>query len=285
MIDYTLYPIRKTDVDWPLYHLVGHFLKIKYKIHNNIPDEEIFKTPDFNSFDNDVQQAEHSPKYYFVFPREDLSVPYNEAILRQEYVILKCTDTIEIPDPKWFDEDNCIYKEVPLEYFHYDESNTLLRHGYTKVPNKFPIFPYVGSGFSSAVNELIRFFQKNQLTDSAWYPRLQMVASMLNDNVNELHILHNAGLYDHKTLWSSMKSHCISPIEIEKLQNRYLTLLKQYAMFTVNELNWNWGTPVFECEREDGIGFFGAPTPKQLSEMKLEQERRLKMFQDEPSRS
>ena len=108
---------------------------------------------------------------------------------------------------------------------------------------------------------------------------------MLEDNANELHILHNAGLYDHNTLWSEMKSHCVFQIDIEKLQNRYLPLLKKYAMFALNELNWYYGTPVDKGDKEGSIGLYMSPAEDQVLEMKLEQERRLKMLQEKPNRS
>lgn len=280
MSEYTLYPIRKSDVDWPLYHLVSHFLKIKYDLDSIIRD----KAPDFKCIYNDVQQEKRDYVYHFIFPREDLSVPYNEAILEQEYVILKCFFPIEEPDPRWIgDDENFTYEEVPMEYFHYDESGSVLRHFLTDDPTEFPDLLYVDPDFSAAVNELLDFLRDKQLTDLAWYPRLQTVANMLEDNANELHILHNAGLYDHKTLWSAMKSHCVSQIEIEKLQNRYLPLLKQYAMFALNEIDWEYGTPVDKGDREGFFGLFSLASDEQVSKMKLEQERRLKMFQNKPN--
>ena len=121
-MDYTLYPIKKTEVDWPLYYMVSHFLKLTYEL-DEVKGDDVGNAQMFQSIDDDASMEERSYKYYLVFPFDELTVSYNEAMLAQEAIILKVFLTIEKPDPQYIgDEEHFTYEEVPMEYFHFEGS-------------------------------------------------------------------------------------------------------------------------------------------------------------------
>lgn len=276
-MDYTLYPIKKTEVDWPLYYMVSHFLKLEYEL-DEVKGDDVGNAQMFQSIDDDADKEERRYKYYLVFPFDELTVSYNEAMLAQEAIILKVFSTIEKPDPQYIgDEEHFTYEEVPMEYFHFEGSGKRmeLKHFYTDILSQFPDCVYNGDAFLEAINGILAFLQDKQLTELPWYSRLQTVVAMLDGNANELHILHNAGLFDHKTLWPLLEKSGIPKAEIEKVKEPYLTQLHRYAMFVLNELDWDRGSPIKDEERrEKRWGLFAPLTEEQQAATVEEQARR-----------
>lgn len=285
-MDYTLYPIKKTDVNWPLYYMVSHFLKLKYEL-DEVGGSDVGDAQLFQSIDDDAKNEKRSYEYYLVFPFDELTVSYNEAMLGQEAMILKCFFDIEHPNSQYMgDDENVTYEKVPLEYFHFVESDrkTALKHFRTDLLTHFPNCVYNGDAFLEAINRLLAFLQEKQLTELAWYSRLQTVVAMLEGNANELHILHNAGLFDNQTLWSWLEDKDIPESEIEKVKEPYLTQLHRYAMFVLNELDWRWGNPIKEEDREKRWGLFSSLTEEQQAATVEEQARRLDLMQGKMNR-
>ena len=280
-MDYTLYPIKNADVNWPLYYMVSHFLKLRYEL-DEVRGNDVGIERMLQSLYEDVRQEKRNCHYCLVFPFDDLTVSYNEAMLEQEAIILKCFSPIEHPDPQYIgDDENFTYEEVPMEYFHFEGNGKRmeLKHFYTDLLSQFPNCVFNGDAFLEAVNRLLAFLREKQLTELVWYSRLQTVAAMLDGNANELHILHNAGLFDHQTLWPQLEQLGVPKAEIEKVKEPYLTQLHRYAMFVLNELDWHRGSPIKKEDREKRWGLFGSLTKEQLTATVEEQERRLDMMQ------
>lgn len=285
MEDYTLYPIKKTDVDWPLYHLVRHFLARKSNLKISDGNEEVGDY-DFRCFDGDTMQDDGKYSLYLMFPSEDLSVSYSEEMLEQEALVMKLFFPIEqfertIPGQiEPLDDDEVWYEDVPMEYFCFpnDGSNKELQHFKTQIPSKWPNIYYNVDAFLDVMCGLTATMQMNHLTDTPWYERLQTTKRMLEGTANELHILHNAGLYDHATLWSWLKEKGLEDTKIDTIKDCYVSQLKKYAMFALNELDWKWGRCVGENDREERRLLFAAEpvTAEQFKQVKDEQERRLK---------
>ena len=258
MTDYahTLFPIEKAVVDWPLYCMVSGFVKYKYGI------DKIEYSDIFESVKKDKEEEDRKYSYYFVFPSEDYTCNYNEEMLGHEYLILKYIDPEEhvngepfvSPDDSFVTEDDLWYEDVPMEYFCFPEGKPMqkLVHNKTQALSRRPVFPYNGDLFFDAVQEVRSCMDKNHLTELTWFARLRGVKQMLNDDINELHILHNAGLYDHNTLWSCLKENGIHQDDIDKLKDNYVSQLKKYAMFVLNRLDWKYGTTIRDknCRRK-----------------------------------
>lgn len=284
MNDYTLYPIDKSDADWPLYHLVAHFIKNRYHL-DGITDGD-GQTELFKPFDDDARQEDKRPfSYELVFPHEELTVSYSDEILDQEVVVLKNyvpIKYVEMPNFNDPDDDGERYRDIPMEYFCYsnDGHGLTLKHVHTKTPSAFPDFVYNGDLFAKAVVSLLNFLRKYNLTDFSWYERLQTVLQMLDGNANELHILHNAGFFDLKGLWNWLQDYGIPKLDIVKAREKYLAQLKRYAMFVLNELNWEKGTPIGENDREKRVGVYQKLTDEKMTAILDEMERRMKLQRD-----
>ena len=254
MEEYTLYPIKKADVDWKLYHLVRRFLEKRCEINTGSSDGAY----DFSLFDEYTKKEENDFAIYLVFPSEDLTVSYTEEMLEQDELVLKYYYLVEhfeqtIPgQTEPLDDDDVWYESLPVEYFCFPNGTNDNKLQYFKTDNlsSAPNCYYNGVEFSNALIRLIDFLEINQLTDISWYERLLMTKRMLDGEANELHILHNAGLYDHATLWSCLEECGIANDIVGRLRESYLSQLKIYAMFVLNRLDWKWGNTVGKDDRE-----------------------------------
>jgi hypothetical protein len=283
MTEYKLYPINNNNVDWPLYHLVAHFMKNSYHLDGiTVGDGQ---TELFKPFDDDAVQEKRSYEYKLVFPNEELTVSYPEEILDQEVVVLKSYIPIEhmgIPNAFDPDDDGVWYQDIPLEYFCYSDNGhgPTLKHVHTDMPSAFPSFVYNGDLFAKAVASLLDFLRRHNLTEFSWYERLQTVLQMLEGNANELHILHNAGFFDHNELWNWLEDYDINKRDIVKTKDGYLAQLKRYAMFVLNHLNWEKGTPIGENDREKRVGVYQRLTEEKMAAITDEMARRMKLLQN-----
>ena len=290
MMDYTLYPIKKRDVDWTMYQLVSHYLKLQYHL-DSLGEEDVENVVSFREMDNDAQHEERRYSYRFVFPNEDLSIGYDEAMLEQELVILKCFHPIKhlYPIPFIDDEDDEGWFEYPpMEYFSLEKQGDKreLRHHKTNIPSKFPDCVYNGDDFLAAIQELRSFLARKNLAELSWYSRLGTVADMLQGDANELHILHNAGLFDHGTLWLWLEDYGIKKAEYESVKELYLKQLKCYTMFVLNRLDWAKGTSVSDLKcKQERKELYSPMTESQIAATFAEQERRIKMFRNRPKQS
>lgn len=292
MMDYTLYPIDKRDVDWTMYQLVGHFLKLQYHL-DSLGEEDAENVVSFRAMDNDAQHEERRYSYRFVYPNEDLSIGYDEAMLEQDLVILKCFHPIRhvypIPIPGIDDEDDEGWFEYPpMEYFSLEkqDDNQELRHHKTNIESKFPDCVYNGDAFLAAIQELRSFLSWRNLTEQPWYTRLGTVAEMLQGDANELHVLHNAGLFDLGTLWLWLEDYGIKKAEYASVKDLYLKQLKCYTMFVLNRLDWANGTSVSDLKcKQERKELYSPKTESQIAATIAELERRMKMFRNQPKAS
>lgn len=285
MSDYTLYPIKKADVDIILYQLVAHFLKARYHLDLTFSDET--SGISFQSLDDDATKDD-TGCYFLVFPIEEPTVSYNPEALEKEAIVLKPYLPIEIPYAPLipeFDDDgeliDTITEDVPMEYFYFSDKsgNLTLEHVKTDEPSRFPDILYNGDAFSEALDKLLNFLKKKDLTEILWYERLQAVRRMLDDDANELHILHNAGLYDNSSLWAWLKDYGIAASEFEQIKERYVSQLKKYAMYALNRLDWYYGTPVEQSDKKNRAGLFNTRMTDEQNDGALEElNRRTKMM-------
>lgn len=284
MTEYDLFPIKKKDVNWPLYWMVAGFLKYKDGI-DAIPYDDLFESL---RDDKEVDNREYF--YSFVFPSEDLSISYAEEMLTQEALILKRFMPIGhvSGEPFITIDDNCVkpediwYENVTIEYFYWDDSepDPSIRHAGTDIVDDHPKWAFNGDDFMDALDKLLAFLQEKHLTGIPWFERLKTVKRMFDGQANELHILHNAGLFDNDTLWIELEEVGASQAEIERIKTRYISELKKYAMFVLNQLDWNFGTVVGEDDREKRRYLFEPIDSEQLKKNEAERKRRLQMMSE-----
>lgn len=277
MTEYTLFPIKKTDVNWPLYWMVTAFLKYRYDI-NAIPYNDWFE-----SLCEDKKKRSRDYEYYFLFPSEELTVGYPEEMLDQDAVILKYyypIDWSEVFSSHAYDDDDPTLDREPMEFFYQDGQNPELQHATTENLSKRPCICYNGDSFMDALFGVLVFLFERKLTKTPWFERLQTVKRMFDDEANELHILHNAGLFDHATLWSWLKDQGVSQEDIDAVKAPYVSELKMFAMFVINKLKWNWGNSVGEFEREERKYLFAPFDAEQLEKNETERNRRQQLMSE-----
>ncbi|MBP5547334.1 MAG: hypothetical protein J6X58_00395 [Bacteroidales bacterium] len=282
MTEYTLFPIKKSDVDWPLYLMVSCFLKYEENIEA-IPCNNLFQ-----AFQSDKDNEDDTKfYYYFVFPQEDLTVSYEEEMLAHEYLIIKRYFPIEHVNGEPFisPDDECVRPEdlwfeyIPAEYYYWSgsDSNMKIQHAVSQIVDDKPCFPFNGDDFVGALNDVLVFLQDRNMTETPWFERLQMVKRMFDGNANELHILHNAGLFDHASLWQWMKDKGIPQVDIDKIKNRYVSELKKMTMFVLNEIDFNYGTVIDEHDREKRYGLYSPFSDDDIVRIEKERNRRREM--------
>lgn len=288
MKDYTLFPIKKTDADWPLYWMVTGFVKYKRDIED-IPYHDFFEP-----LRDDNEQETNEYYYFFIFPSEEFGISYDVDMLNHEALILKRFSPIEyvVNSPFLTPDDPCVRPEdicrdyIPMEYFYSQDDGSGLRllKAKSQITEGYPCWKYNGDSFMESVDELLAFMQNHQRIGTPWFERLQSVKRMFFGDANELHILHNAGLYDHATLWRWLLDSGIRLEELDDVENRYVSELKRYAMFVLNDLDWRWGTVVGETDREKKIGLYSPLRDEQIEKNNEEYNRRQVLMQGQPQR-
>ena len=276
MEKYTLYSVRKEDVDIALYRLVETLMACKYgtAVSDKFDTASVVMA-------QQLKEGSYGTNYhhFLVFPSEDLTVEYSLEMLQQEAVILKVGQREQtVPGNPFLDDDDevVVYVDLPT-MFSYVEQNVgtcTLRQETCRLPFVTPKFFYNGPQFAFTLGQLIHFLAKNGMAQHPWHERLTMARQMLDADANELHILHNAGLFDHKTLWPFLKKQGISAGEVDSIAQQYVSQLKIYAMFVINKFNWSKGNLVYENEKSECRGFFSDETGLYKEKMQKEAIRR-----------
>lgn len=251
MIDYELYPIRKQDVDWPLYLTVGCFVSLHDNVETLDPEiERMLKTVDNQDSDDT------SFGYQLVFPAEEYTLHYDQKLFEYDAAILKLYFDEYIPVDPYDEDGDFTIERKPMEYYYCQKSSDgyTLHHYHSQETSNFPIIPYNGDDLLKALDKVINLLEVHRLTDLEWYDRLLTTHRMLHYDANELHILHNAGLYDNKSLWQLLISKGVNGAEVEKKANIYMLQLKKYAMHVLNRYNWSYGVPVEDENKKKNKG-------------------------------
>lgn len=265
MRDYQLFPIPIGDINRPVYYMVKSLV---YGCAGHAPadnsdlEAEWFRLK-VNTWIRD----------YLVFPSEDSSQRYDSDTLQQEVIILRdCTkrqresitpestsstpeDTEDWDDPdigifgidfSQYDTDE--YEEVKYivepheEHYYIDVSPDTGDYRLVKKTDTFdfqpdPQFPANTPQLIEAIDQLLPVLQETAPTTSRWAERLATTRDMLNALANELHILHNGGLYDWHVLERLLSEANDDIFYWHPLLSEYVRQLKRFAMYAVR-LDW-----------------------------------------------
>ena len=244
-MDYKLYPIPLSDINRPIYYMVKSFMS--YKI-GEMPKDEL---------DEEWQRLRVkvvSNDYKLSFPSYDLSEPYDTEGLQQEVIILK-DDTLPPPTTNWPDDNDDdefysgnSYEPVERQHLHYyidiaPETNQYRLNrrrfycGTAQIPK--PIYFNNTPQFRQALSNMMEILWKAGIRATDWLERIKTAHQMLEEHVNELHILHNAGLYDFHVLKRILASSFLEEKTWKSQYNIYVGSLKIFAMHAANNLSWN----------------------------------------------
>lgn len=237
--DYQLVPIRREDADLSLFVMVSDAALFRI---NGL--EEVYPTNDAD-FTRVLPKPEDYGEsegymlmgYYLLFPAHE------PVFISKEYPELPpAILAVSGEDGKYIGEAGLITDCYPRIFYALQPvgEGHELRYKELAFKTSIPYFPNNYMQLSEALTNLLfllRPFAVNAAL-TAWMERLLLVQKMLQARANELHILHNAGLYDHQQLWSLMRQAGCSETQLSTIQQRYIHHLYRFAMYAVNIIGW-----------------------------------------------
>ena len=253
-MDYKLYPIPLADINRPVYYMVKSYMM--HKISADVPTDEL---------EEEWCRLKVDTKYgdYLVFPSEDLSQQYDSETLQHEVVIIKNHSVTRTyvngvlqeepvrndPFDDLFDDDDeepdkieTVFEPHETHYYIDIDPDT---HEYRlqTASDAFPIEPAPWvinntDALRQAINTLLPVIHEAHLSEGMWEERLQTTAEMIDARVNELHILHNGGLYDNHVLGNLLRRSSLSGSRWKQPFCNYVSQLKIFTMHTA-KLSWD----------------------------------------------
>lgn len=216
-MNYELYPISSSYINYPIYYMVRYFFSIKHFLC--LPSCE---------FDKEWRKVEigNGIGLSLTFPSDDYSVSYDGFTLQKEVIILNdCTNT----------HNEHYYIDINPDTNNYcvvNERDTFARHGRPQFFNNTV-------QFRRELEKMYSLLKEMEQGGNCWTQRLKTVIKMLDEKVNELHILHNAGLYDFHILERNLVNQSLDESKWRLAFNDYVSQLKVFAMYSLNNLGWS----------------------------------------------
>lgn len=111
---------------------------------------------------------------------------------------------------------------------------TLTNHLAWKEKIEQPVFYDNTSELLVVIDGLLQLMREQQLEGNGWFGRLECSRRLLVDRDDGLHILHQAGFYDHESLYMLLKASVSECSKLDTLMTTYTDALAVFAMFVVN---------------------------------------------------
>ena len=93
----------------------------------------------------------------------------------------------------------------------------------------------------NSISAVLEYLGTVYIDTDSWIERLRTAKSMLDTHANELHILHNAGLYDIDSLWTMLYRNNQDINTLRTIIRCYNHELLRYAMMSINLIDWKNG--------------------------------------------
>ena len=237
--EYQLYPILKKDADLLLYQLI----------------KDLVMHPDFKEYLNTINlsgssinfnyhEGEHEEwsRPYLLFPADDRITTYYKEELQWPYIVGASSMYYHAyGESGLIDEDEYplfrVYYIVKWDYYpegsivKYVEYFRRGEYRMSKMENNV-------AALNSAIRSVLEIIPENEANLVSWRNRLKSSMEMIKTHANELHILHQAGLYDLQGLWNIMREDKIDDEQFEWVRKKLETELHRYAMLVVNLIDW-----------------------------------------------
>lgn len=242
--DYQLYPILEKDADMLLFNTVWDIV-----IHSN-----------FYNFYNDIDVINTSLKFeikgcdiayarpLLFFPKDMPRLKFSEKEFIYPYfvgVFYEMGDYYAGEAGLIEDGDGCpLFRAyfVPQWDFTCDEPEVVYREYHSKYDEESISKAMIPSNsLQKAVCHLLEFLDDVSVDVGNWKERLTITLEMIKTHANELHILHNVGLYDINALWTLLYQSNQNKVELRRLIRETERELHRYAMMVVNQIDWNYG--------------------------------------------
>ena len=264
-MNYSLYPIPLKDINRPVYYMVKTALWHRFK---QLPEDSLQEEWE--------QLRDHIKKGNLVFPSADYTQTYDSNTLKLEVIMIESrnesfsyitVDGKRIPykpvpkeyketyNDQWIGYDDDDEEEedpgpkVEWETIFYETHYSIGvnpetgRYQVVTSTDDFTYYPpyprprYNWEEVVQAIDQLLPVVAGAYLSQGKWAERLEMTRDMLIEKVNELHILHNGGLFDNHVLASLLAASHLQPDVWQPLFKEYVESLKRFAMCAVT-LPW-----------------------------------------------
>lgn len=234
-MDYQLYPIKKSDLDLPLYLIVKAIMVMR-SVSNYRHYEQEFPEEEQLPMRELAMKYEHYA-IYLVFPAHHPQYRLFPPEVASQRVIIAL-----YKPPKSY---GLAFEDAYRFVGFLDSTLTFHERKYGKVP--MPAFPDASAQLSDAINPILVCMEERHMIVHDWYKRLSDAQTMISNRVEGLHILHNAGLFDHTTLWNLLYSSGVSQQKVEMLKAQMEDALMAFAMSVINA---SWKSTSVEAPAE-----------------------------------
>ena len=241
--DYRLYPILEKDADLLLFNTIW----------------DIVMHPDFYDFYNSIDVINSSLQFeikgcdiayarpLLFFPTDIPRLRFSEKEFSYPYfvgVFYEMGDYYAGMAGLVEEGDGCpMFRAylVPQWDFTGDQPEIVYRENRSKYEEAISWAINSSNNLQKAVFNLLEYLDSVSVDVSDWKERLKMVLEMMKTHANELHILHNVGLYDINALWKMLYLSDQNKAELRKIIRTTERELHRYAMMVVNLIDWNNG--------------------------------------------
>ena len=217
--DYELYPLRKSDVDMLLYNMVWDF----------IMDRKASWTYPYLLFPADVGDDS-------MVSASILKYPYLIADYDEEPVCAGEGGVIDDSEEAYI--KTCYTAEWNLSGGQPEVTYRKKKNFYE---NERPLMWDNTPGLKKAISDVLAVIETQHADVGDWKARLQLSLNMLETKANELHILHNAGLYDLDALWTMLLNGGHAGVQLFHVSTTMTCQLHRYAMRMISLVNWMEG--------------------------------------------
>lgn len=245
-MNYELFPIPSSDINYPIYYMVRSFFSQSHYL--NLPPSEFEKEWEGVEIEKGSNFC-----FFLTFPSEDYSISYDRLTLQREIIILKdCTiihkDDVDVPFEAYLfgDEEKYLKTtyEPHLEHYYVDFDPISKKNCIVKVRDAFELknYPEFFNNtiyLRNALDKMFYLLKGMEPESGDWTRRIETTIKMVDNKVNELHILHNAGLYDFQILERNLENNCMDESKWRYVFNDYVSQLKVFAMYALNKLGWS----------------------------------------------
>lgn len=241
--DYRLCPICEEDADMLLFNTVWDI--VTHSFFHTFYEDAIILDGKTDIHRDDCNWS----KPYLLFPADCPNVKWQEQEMELPFLVGSFHISGFLAGEGGFVEDD--------DYYHFDtyytpewsyangEPEIAYREHSRQTDDPMPCVDYDGVTMLPVVNEMIEFLASVGHSVEIWSQRFKTVKGMLAARSNELHILHQAGLYDIGSLWGLLQNIGNNESIVMPLRRRIERELHRYAMMTVNTLHWmsEWERP------------------------------------------
>ena len=223
-MNYQLYPIRKRDLDKPLYLLVKaviltHSYDVMAAYFQEFDEEAALNLKQL-FFDHVAQRC------FLVFPSRHNQFRLFPSEVTRHHAIMAVYDKVTMSLSGFYTLDSQGVGE--------GQRLALNWHDWESADVPAPVFPNNSYELLQAVRQVMQMLEAHGLASCEWHERISSVCGLLENEGDKMHILHNGGLYDHKVLRQFLKEQGLEQPQVVEVLDELVSQLEQYAMYVVS---------------------------------------------------